>query len=118
MNEVLEIIKQLFTRYIDVTLAILIVFSGYWARKYICNILPSWKMAHKMLIWSSLVTAVYYFAIRKAGPLLPGEGIKYVITYFFSTSFYELIFDPLEQAITGLIKRISSLLNKSNDPAA
>ena len=94
-------LSALFKTYIDLTLAVLIVISAYWGRKYICNIFPKISMAHKVLIWSTIITVLYYFIAQKTGIKSTDGIVKYLITYFFATSFYELVFSPLEKWVTA-----------------
>ena len=56
-------------------------------------------MEHKVLLWATLVSIVYYFSLQKTGVVDQRPAVIYIITYFFATSFYELVFQPLERWI-------------------
>lgn len=87
--------------FIDFKLVVLIVFSAYWLKNFFENLLPQLNLKYKVLIWTTLLSALYYFVIVK---VLKQEIEVYnlVITYFAATSFYELGFKPLEKFVKGL----------------
>lgn len=98
MDSIFVIFQQLFEQYVDVPLALLIVVSAYFFRKFLCNnILPEIRMEHKVLLWATLVSVIYYFTLQQTGVIEKKPPVIYFITYFFATSFYELIFQPLER---------------------
>lgn len=100
MDSVFQIFQQLFQQYVDIPLAVLIVVSAYFFRKFLCNnILPKVRMEHKVLLWATLVSVIYYFTLQKTGVVEQRPAVIYFITYFFATSFYELLFQPLERWI-------------------
>lgn len=96
MDSIFLIFQQLFQKYVDTSLAVLIVVSAYFFRKYLCDyFLPKVNMAHKVLLWATLVSIIYYFTLQKTGVVEQRPAVIYFITYFFATSFYELLFEPL-----------------------
>lgn len=96
--------------YIDGYLLLIIVFSAYWFRKNITSVLPTWSMAHRVLLWSTIITILYAMAISRSTPLTVKMGIKYGLTYTVTTSFYEIIFDKLEPLVTGIINWLYALI--------
>lgn len=105
-----QILAQL-DKYIDITLLVIIILAAYWAKTYLCNLLPNWRMSWKVLIFSTIVTIAYYMVLVKTGVFKSENVPVYIITYFAATSFYELFFSPLE----GWIKKITGKL-APNDP--
>lgn len=96
MESIFLIFQQLFVTYVDVPLAVMIVISAYFFRKFLCNnIFPKIRMEHKVLLWATLVSIIYYFTLQKTGIFEKRPAVIYFITYFFATSFYELLFAPL-----------------------
>src|SRR4051812_3327461 len=113
MNPIFDIFQQLFTRYIDTPLAVLIVLSAYFFRKYLCDyFLPKWRMVHKVLLWATLVSIAYYFIVEKPGLTDQNEPVIYLITYFFATSFYEIIFSPMESWVKTNTKKSARSFGK------
>lgn len=100
MEFIFNIFAALFEKYIDVKLAVLIVTGAYFFRKFLCELfLPKVMMRYKVLIWTTIISVVYYFTLQKTGVVDKTPPVVYIITYFFATSFYELIFQPLEEWI-------------------
>lgn len=97
----MEPIIDFFSTYVDVTLALLIVVSSFWVKKWISPVapqLPVFKklsMSHIIFLWSLLLMALYFLILKHTGQVKEAWS-KYAITYFFSTSFYELTFAPLQ----------------------
>jgi hypothetical protein len=98
MDAIFLVFQQLFRQYVDIQLALLIVISAYFFKKFLCNyVLPRVRMEHKVLLWATLISVLYYFAFQQTGVVERRPAVIYFITYFFATSFYELIFQPLER---------------------
>ncbi len=100
----METISKLFTDCIDWTLVLIIVLSSFWVKKNLNEILPKMSVAFKIFIWSTLVTIIYYYVNYLTGIFVLKNAGCYMITYFFVTSFYELIAKPLLvtiQKVTG-----------------
>lgn len=98
-----QIIEQL-DKYIDVKLMCLIVIASYWAKKFLIDVAPKITLAHKVLLFSTLVTVLYYLVLIKTGVFKKEDVPVYIISYLAATSFYELFFAPLERwvrKITG-----------------
>ena len=102
----MQVFTELFSKYIDVTLAILIIVTAFWFKKYMLNILPKVPMAHKVLLWSTAISIGYYFLLKFTGSLKKDDIVVYVITYCFTTSFYELVFSPLQTMVQNLIQKV------------
>lgn len=87
--------------FIDFKLVALIVISAYWLKNFFENLFPQMNLKYKVLIWTTILSAMYYYAVSK---LMHQEIEVYnlVISYFAATSFYELGFKPLEKFVKGL----------------
>lgn len=98
----MEPIINFFSGYIDIKLSLLIIVSSLWAKKYIAPVatqLPILKrlsIAHIIFVWSLLLMVAYYIVLKNVGQFVKEDWSKYAVTYFFTTSFYELAFAPLQ----------------------
>lgn len=101
----METISKLFTDCIDWTLVLIIVLSSFWVKKNFNEILPQMSVAFKIFIWSSIISVIYYYVNFLTGIFALKDVGCYMITYFFATSFYELIAKP----ILSIIKKITGV---------
>lgn len=85
--------------YLDYYLLSLIILSGIFITKYTTDI--KINNTYKILISSILISSVFYF-IEDCNK---GCLNKYLFTYFFATSFYELIVSVGIKKIKELIKK-------------
>lgn len=94
-------IIDLFDKYIDWTLVILIITSSYFAQKFfgLCDILPKLKMAIKVLIWSTIITVLYWLLLVNTGVFKKEEVPVYFISYTVATSFWECLIQPVKEWI-------------------
>lgn len=80
----MERIYEFLLQNTDFTLFGLILFSGLFVKKYVdVNI----KTSYKILLTSVLISAVFYIASDCKTECIT----KYLFTYFFATSTYELL---------------------------
>lgn len=93
---------SLFDKYIDFKLVILIIVASYWAKKFLTANAPFVSMAWRVLIFSTVITILYYLLLRKTGVFEVEDIPVYFISYFTATSFYELGFVPLERFVKKL----------------
>lgn len=78
----------------DFTLFGLILFSGLFVKRYVdVNI----KTSYKVLLTSVLISAIFYIASECKVECIT----KYLFTYFFATSTYELL-------VAWVVKRFKS----------
>lgn len=99
----MENILKLFTDCIDWTLVLIIVLSSFWVKKNLNEILPAMATPIKILLWSTLVTIVYYYVNYLTGIFQLKDVACYMVTYFFATSFYEIIAKPVLSIIQKYI---------------
>lgn len=99
----MENLLKLFTECIDWTLVLIIVLSSFWVKKNFNEILPTMATPIKILIWSTLVTVVYYYVNYLTGIFQLKDVACYMVTYFFATSFYEIIAKPILSTIQKYI---------------
>lgn len=92
---------SIFTTYIDFRLVILIIISSYWVKKNFNEWLPKLSVVHKVFIWSTILTVAYYYVLKITGVFQVENFYNYLFSYFFATSFYELLCAPFE----GFIKK-------------
>lgn len=97
---------------IDFKLLALIVISARWGKRYLLKCCPKVLMSYKVLVLSTLVSLVYYYIGNDAGFLTKDSFIDLLITYFTATSFYELIFNPIEKLLK---KKFSGVKNSGED---
>lgn len=95
----MEPLFDFFSKYVDFKFALLIVVSSYWAKKFLLKVLPKIDMAHKVLIFSTILGVMYYMLLQRTGVVDENSLPAYLISYFIATSFYELAFAPMERAI-------------------
>lgn len=84
---------------IDFKLLFLIVAMSRWSKRYLKNIFSKILLSHKILFLSTLISVVYFFVGRHMGFITNESFFILLITYFTATSFYELIFYPIENMI-------------------
>ena len=84
---------------IDWKLLILIVVLARWSRRYVKNILVRIDFTYKVLFLSTLISFVYYYLGKEAGFTTKDSVVELLVTYFTATSFYELIFNPIEKML-------------------
>lgn len=99
----MENILKLFTDCIDWTLVLIIVLSSFWVKKNFTEILPKTSIAFKIFIWSTVITILYYYFNYLTGVFELKNASCYLVTYFFATSFYELIAKPLLLIIQKIV---------------
>jgi hypothetical protein len=99
----MEHILQLFTDCIDWTLVLIIVLSSFWVKKNFSEILPAISTPIKILLWSTLVSTLYYYVNFLTGIFQLKDVACYMVTYFFATSFYEIIAKPILSMIQKYI---------------
>lgn len=83
----METLTTFYETYIDTTLLLLIILSGLFITKYTRGVLLNIGDRYKVLIASILFSTALYFS----NDCRYGCLTKYLITYLFATSFYELI---------------------------
>ena len=86
----MENFSDFLINYIDLALMSLIVVGGVFITKYTADITRI-KSVYKVLLMSIILSAIFYFVEGQNNELI----IKYLITYLFTTSFYEVIVDFL-----------------------
>lgn|SRR5579875_1060434 len=85
MDEIFNILlKQ-----IDLPVAILIVAAGFFAKNYLSA--WEWPVAWKTLIVSIIFVAIYTIVLIIDGNFCKQNLDRYILTYFATTSFYELL---------------------------
>lgn len=99
MDTIIQNLINFFTQIVDYKLALLLLLSSFWVKKNCSDFLPQLKLVHKVFIWSILVTLVYWIVLVKTGLSKERSVYNYVLTYFFVTSFYELLWEPVERWI-------------------
>jgi len=82
----MEKLTDFVLNYIELTLLALIVIGGIFITKYTKDVTRI-KNVHKVLIMSVLLSAIFYFAEGQNNEFI----MKYLITYLFATSFYEVL---------------------------
>jgi len=97
--EFVEPIINLFTEHISWSLVAIILFSSQLMK----NLSKNWKIdtAIAVFVFSTLVAMIYSWIQHLIGNLPKEAYSDYLISYFFATSFYEL-----------LLKHIIKLFNK------
>lgn len=78
----------------------LIVVLARWSKRYLLQCYPKVMFQHKVLVLSTIISFVYYYVGFIAGTLDNKSIIDLMITYFTATSFYELIFSPIERFLS------------------
>jgi len=94
------------TALIDVKLLIFIVMSSLWYKKVlsvdITNLIAKVKwlkwlsLTHQIFLWSTIICGLYAFISYKTGLMEIKEWANYAVTYFAATSFYDLLWRPIE----------------------
>lgn len=84
---------------IDFRLLFLIVAMSRWSKRYLKNLFPKILLSHKILFLSTVISVVYFFVGRKMGFVSNESFFVLLITYFTATSFYEIIYSPIENMI-------------------
>lgn len=101
----METLTSFFSNCIDWKLVVLIVLTSIWVKKNFAEILPKITIAQKIFIWSTIITVLYYGINYLTGMFEIKAITCYLVTYLFSTSFYELfakhIFDFITQNFGG-----------------
>ena len=87
---------------IDPVIVLLVLASGFFQKRYLSSVKVN--EALKTLLVSFLVVSIYWALLGFSTALLKG----FFLSYFFATSFYELIFQPI-------IKWIQSKLPKDEN---
>lgn len=91
--------------WLDFKLIMLLVVSSYWVKKNLEGVFLKVKVAHKILIWSTVISAIYYWLLKSTGLDESIDFVKLLLSYFAATSFYELAFEPLENFFKKLFKK-------------
>lgn len=99
----MDTLIEFFKENIDLQLLILIVVGGVFIKRYFSDI-KFIKNSYKVLIASFVFAAISYFLKQCTLDCI----LKYLTTYFFATSFYELI---VKWIITFFDKRINNPQN-------
>lgn len=95
----MENIIIFFEQHLDYLLLSLIIMTGLFVTKYTKKITII-KDAYKVLIVSIIISVVLYYIEGCSRDCLP----KYLFTYFFATSFYELILRFFINRVSGFLK--------------
>jgi len=90
---------------LDYKLIALIIISSYWVKANFQHLFKNISIAHKIFIWSTIVSIGYYFLLSSFGAMDNGNYFQLIISYFAATSFYEIAFEPLEKLVNKLIKK-------------
>lgn len=94
-------------KFIDIRLLILIVIGSYWYKKNLSDLKISFlskiSLSHQILIWSTILSGAYFFILKHLEPQHKENYVElivtFVITYFAATSFYELLWRPIQDFI-------------------
>ena len=97
----MEIISIFFNKYISVELLILIILSGLFITKYTKGILVIIQNRYKILLVSIVFSILFYFLNNCKQECI----LKYIITYLFATSFYELIAEWVLKIVKAKTKK-------------
>lgn len=99
----MDAITNFLENQIDWILVLLILISSFWVKKNFDDVLPKISTAHKILIWCTLLTIIYvgFLDVTKVKDAKPWT--VYLISYFFATSFYELLWKYLIDWVTKKI---------------
>lgn len=89
-------IISLFNQYVDFKLVLLIIISSYWIKKNFSDVLTRITIAHKVFIWSTLVTVFYYWVMHLSGSFTKAGMVNYFLSYTVATSIYEIAMNPIE----------------------
>lgn len=89
-----------FETQIDWVLFVIILISSFWVKKNFEDIFPKVSIAHKILIWCTLLTIAYVAFLHITNALVVKSLPSYCITYFFATSFYELLWKYVVDWVT------------------
>ena len=89
---------QLFENHLNYKLLCLIILSGIFITKY-SKSLTRIENVHKVLIATILISVAFYFVEDCDKSCLP----KYLFTYLFATSFYELLVKIIVDKITSIL---------------
>jgi hypothetical protein len=95
----MENLINFFETNLDYYLLIMIILSGIFITKYTAKI--KIENTYKVLISSILISSVFYFIEDCNKSCLN----KYLFTYFFATSFYELIVRVVLNKVKEFIKK-------------
>src|SRR4051812_38890151 len=90
MDQILKLIN-----YVDFKLIVLIVVLALFAKKNLVDVAPRIKMAHKVLVLASVISALYFFTWRVTGLAQIEDWPVYVISYCVATSLYEILIAPV-----------------------
>lgn len=100
---------------IDFKLLILIVVMARWSKRYLKDIFPKISFSHKVLFLSTLVSVLYFFIGRHLGYYTNESFYMLLITYFTATSFYEIIYNPIETMIKSKFGNVSNYDEQKKD---
>lgn len=93
--EILDFFKEKLN--IDVLIVLIVLGAGFFQKKYLSipwSKDPSHDASLKTLVISFVASTIYIILFHLQNATLPIEWVKYFISYFFATSFYELLLRP------------------------
>lgn len=91
--------------WLDFKLIALLIISSYWVKKNLEGVFLKISVAHKILIWSTVVSALYWLLIKTTGIDENIDFVKLLLSYFAATSFYEVAFEPLERFAKNIFNK-------------
>lgn len=92
MNNFFDIV----TSHLDLVIVAIVLGSGFFGKIYLKGLVltkdSSYDNALKTLIVSFIASSIYIALIKD--PEKPNNWAMYFLSYFFATSFYELLINP------------------------